>query len=161
MPLRPVSFLFPVPKGQFPLTSTERLRVVALLGADWISLGVVLGLMAACGTFAVCFLLSRFTGFNIFHLLERVFGPRDLLTAITILGGPFLLGLTLAFRHNAKRLIADRFRLTIAPQVCHCCNYSLVGNTTGLCPECGTAMTQASSHATPPPSTPTDAAQRE
>jgi hypothetical protein len=154
-------FCFPVPKGQFPLTSTERLRVVALLGADWISLGVLLGLFAACGTFAVCFLLSRFTGFNIFHLLERLFGPRDLLTAITILGGPFLLGLTFAFRHNSKRLIADRFRPTIAPQVCQRCNYSLVGNTTGLCPECGTAITHASSHATPPASTPTDAAHRE
>jgi hypothetical protein len=64
-------------------------------------------------------------------LAELVFGIAAIFIPLLMVIGAWMLflgGLTVCF--------ASRHR----PGHCHCCDYNLTGNVSGVCPECGTAV---------------------
>jgi hypothetical protein len=98
-------------------------------------LGKVPSVALGIGTFLAFVFGSQF----VCDLINRTFFPEGHEPMIYM---EIMVFLVILAAYLCGRIVysRSRWRLTmISPEQCHSCNYNLTGNTSGICPECGTA----------------------
>jgi|GEM_PF-2071343 len=119
----PVLVVFGVPSF---LIWRDRFRIATTRRALWMGLGTASGLMVAGG------LPTCATALSAGHFLESA-----LFMIVFSFAGfvwPMICWPLVRLRMGAVQIVTDGY--------CYECNYSLTGNQSGVCPECGTAILQ-------------------